>query len=90
MTEKTNMQISAADIFMAEPTTTDEARIAERMMSKRILDAIAGAIEASTPHAERYAEDVARTALIALRDATRSIRAAEEITRILGDGDDQT
>ena len=82
--------ISAADIFMAEPTTTDEVRIAERMMSKRILDAIAGAIEASTPHAERYAEDVARTALIALRDATRSIRTAEEITRILGDGDDQT
>jgi hypothetical protein len=82
--------ISAADIFMAEPTTTEEVRIAERMMSKRILDAIAGAIEASTPHAERYAEDVARTALIALRDATRSIRTAEEITRILGDGDDQT
>ena len=39
MTEKTVRQISAADIFMAEPTTMEEVRIAERMMSKRILDA---------------------------------------------------
>lgn len=41
MTEKTVRQISAVDIFMAEPTTTEEVRIAERMMSKRILDATA-------------------------------------------------
>jgi len=88
MTEKPRMQISAPDIFMAEPTTTEEVRIAERMMSKRILDAIAGAIEASTPHAERYAEDVARTALIALRDATTCEATKAEITRILGDGDE--
>lgn len=41
MTEKTVRQISAADIFMAESTTTEDVIIAERMMSKRIMDATA-------------------------------------------------
>lgn len=55
---------------------------------KRILDAIAGAIEAGVIEDEWSADDAATAALIALRDATACQNTKAEITRILGDGDD--
>jgi hypothetical protein len=58
-------------------------------MDQRIIDAIAGAIEASVIDGEWGAEDAAVAALIALRDATEDQRTKQEVTRILGDGDDR-
>jgi hypothetical protein len=56
---------------------------------QRIIDAIAGAIEASVIDGEWSAEDAAVAALVALRDATEDQRTKDEVTRILGGGDDR-